>query len=65
MPRKQGFQTAGQVISADKDLVRLTKEPSSVDIRLIRSAEEIRQNVPEEVSFQHTALLEIFGAGFS
>ncbi len=45
---------AGEIMKADKRL----KPPSKVQMRLIESASEIRQNITEDVTYQHTVLCQ-------
>lgn len=48
----------GEIILQDTELQRLARPISRVDTRLIRTAEEIRQNAADEISYQHTVLCQ-------
>jgi len=47
-----------EIILQDTELQRLARPLSRVDTRLIRTAEEIRQNAAAEISYQHTVLCQ-------
>src|SRR4051794_33430496 len=52
--KQEGLVRAGELF-ADHPLLKL---PSSVEMRLIGAAEEIRTAPPEDIAFQHTVLCQ-------
>ena len=54
---RDGFVRAGELAEFGK-LAKKLKSPSKVQMRLIESAADIRQNLAEEVSYQHTVLCQ-------
>lgn len=56
--RSDGFRRTGEIIGGSGQFSDLAIVPSRVELRLIESSQEIRQNLSEDVSYQHTVLCQ-------
>ena len=56
--RSDGFRRTGEIIGGSGQFSDLASVPSRVELRLIESSQEIRQNLSEDVSYQHTVLCQ-------